>query len=136
MPDVEQHEVGLAAACRRHRLAAAVGLPDLVPEELQQLGEALGRVAVVVDEEHAPRARPAAPRRRSRAPARGAATGSPAASGSRTTNCAPGAAPRARGLHAAAVQRDQLAHEREPDAEARRRARSPECCAWLKRSNT
>jgi len=51
--DVEQHDGGLLAGCEVEHGAAFIGRDHVVPVHLEQEREAVGRIAVVVDDEDA-----------------------------------------------------------------------------------
>ena len=121
MPMSSEHH-GRMVARRRHveRIRAAVGDVHVGAQQAQQHREAVGGVAVVVDDQDA---RDAARRGRSCGAAGPILAGaSPAAIGRRTMNSLPLPETVAARLDAAAVHLDETLHQREPDAQAALRA--------------
>ena len=90
---------------------------DVVPERLEEHDERLAVVGVVLDDEHVPPGGPSCgsrPGPRARAPPR--PRSARAASGSSTTKSRRAPGPRSAPARPA-VQRDEAAHEREPEPE-------------------
>src|SRR6266545_6410272 len=114
-PDVEQHRLRPELLRCGERGRAIVNGPRVVARELQQRDEAVGEVAVVVDDEHAPR------RLRGRRIARlvRLLRGEPRSLDQRKAHgeLAAAAGSLARSLDAAAMQLDQSPYQRETDAE-------------------
>ncbi len=114
--DIEEDKLRPELLGQRQRLRAVVGDAQVVAMHLEQRGQGHCRIDVVVRDQDAQGALPSwPPRRRWRAPASAAAAGEverqPDDEGAALAGTG------ADGPHRALVQVDQLAHQRQPDAE-------------------